>query len=139
MLKQSRRSFLATARWILAIWATVIVSSMILPCGKAFALPGQGEQTASNAMPGAKQSAYGHAYTADAGQSLPSDSSYCDEIPGSIPLKANATPTPMGAGFSAAIANHKSLLLESAPVARIYTRTPAAPPRVLLKTSRLLI
>jgi len=124
---------------MLAIWVTVIASSMILPCGKAFALPRQGQQTASYAMPGAKQSAHGHAHTADAVRTLPSDSSYCAEIPSSIPLQANATSTPTSAEFLAAVANHNSPIFEPAPAARIFTRTPAAPPRVLLKTSRLLI
>ncbi|MBI2295816.1 MAG: hypothetical protein HYU76_07250 [Betaproteobacteria bacterium] len=124
---------------MLAIWVALVASSMIAPCGQAFALPRQGEQSASYAMPGAKHAAHEHAFTADEVRTLPSDSSYCVEIPSSIPLKAKATSTGTSAEFFAAIANDRSPFFASAQAARIFTRTPAAPPRVCLKTSRLLI
>ena len=139
MIMQSRRGFIATARWILAIWVSFVASSAIAPCQEAFALPLQGGQAASYAMSGAKHAVHERAYSTGEARIPPSDSSYCFVTPSPIPLKAHAASTPTSAGFLAAVASHNSPIFEPATAARIFTRTPAAPPRVLLKTSRLLI
>ncbi|MBI2508846.1 MAG: hypothetical protein HYV99_02330 [Betaproteobacteria bacterium] len=140
MLNRSRRSFIATARWILAIWVAFVASSAVAPCKEAFALPRQGEQAASYAMSGAKHAAHEHAlFSAGEARIPPSDSSYCVVTPNPIPLKAHATSTPTSAGFLAAVASHNLLIFKPAPAARMFTLKPAAPPQVLLQTSRLLI
>lgn len=139
MFTRSKRSILATARWMLAIWVAFAVSSAIAPCQEALAVPPQGAETMAYAATKAPRNAHHGERIAGKTVSTLSGFLHCVETVSPRLSKIATVSAPASSDFSPTALTGYSPLFISSSVPRLFTALLDARPQVFLKTSRLLI